>query len=435
LSTTFSVRRPFAALTAIALLAGGLALAPSAAPTAEAVTASKVGASALSQINSYRKAAKLKSLATNTDLTLYVQQVADYYAANGSLDGADFDDFEFVPPTPIGDGAEFVFRIKGTDKSKAPAAVAKKIKSLSNLSNKTGIYGAFNYGTVGTATKSGYTYVAAIAVKYDLKLQKTAKPTISGKLAVGSTLTARAKGWGPTGTKFDVVWYVGNESFAGGSRITVTPDLVGKRISIRVYGTKSGYADSERRSAKTAAIALGSLSGKTPVVTGSRVVGSTLTVAAADWGPDDITWSYSWYRNGTKIAGEAGSAYTQTAKDAGKRIDVKVAAKATGYKSGSKTTATKTKTAGVFTTVTPTISGSAVVGSTLSVSAGTWTPKPTSVTYKWFRDGVVIAKATAKSYKVVEADNGHAITVRVYGAREGYKTGGATSAPRVIGAP
>lgn len=64
----------------------------------------------------------------------------------------------------------------------------------------------------------------------------------------------------------------------------------------------------------------------------------------------------------------------------------------------------------------PTITGSAVSGSVLTASGGTWigTPAPT-LSYQWFRDGVSIGGAGFSTYTLTLADVSHLITVGVIG--------------------
>ena len=80
------------------------------------------------------------------------------------------------------------------------------------------------------------------------------------------------------------------------------------------------------------------------------------------------------------------------------------------------------------TTPTPTITGTAKVGYTLTAHAGTWGPSPVSLHYQWKADGVAISGATAASYKVAPAYRGKRITVTVTGTRTGYLTVARTSA-------
>jgi hypothetical protein len=70
-------------------------------------------------------------------------------------------------------------------------------------------------------------------------------------------------------------------------------------------------------------------------------------------------------------------------------------------------------------TSSPTITGTANVGETLTAQNGTWDNNPTSFEYRWLRcnsagdscDG--IPGATEKTYKVVGADVGHRLRIRV----------------------
>ena len=91
---------------------------------------------------------------------------------------------------------------------------------------------------------------------------------------------------------------------------------------------------------------------------------------------------------------------------------------------------------GVLTaTPVPTISGTAKVGSVLTVKAGTWSPAPVTLKYQWLRNGKTISGATASTYKLVAADGGSKITVKVTGSKTGYnsvaKASAAVSVPLV----
>lgn len=81
-----------------------------------------------------------------------------------------------------------------------------------------------------------------------------------------------------------------------------------------------------------------------------------------------------------------------------------------------------------FTTApTPTISGVAKVGATLTARVGTWAPAPTKLTYQWYASGRPIPGATKSTYKVASARMGTALTVKVTGSRAGYATAAKTS--------
>lgn len=59
-------------------------------------------------------------------------------------------------------------------------------------------------------------------------------------------------------------------------------------------------------------------------------------------------------------------------------------------------------------TVAPVISGTQVVGSSLSSTTGTWTGTPLiNYTYQWYRGATLISGATSSSYTLVQADAGN----------------------------
>lgn len=75
-----------------------------------------------------------------------------------------------------------------------------------------------------------------------------------------------------------------------------------------------------------------------------------------------------------------------------------------------------------FTTAAPTVAGSAKVGGSLTVAAPTWKPTPTTVGYRWYRDGVAIGGAYKTRYTPTVADRGHKLSVGITGSRSGYTT-------------
>ena len=69
----------------------------------------------------------------------------------------------------------------------------------------------------------------------------------------------------------------------------------------------------------------------------------------------------------------------------------------------------------------PTVEGTPIVGNTLTATNGTWTGNPTSFRYQWDRCDLAgdrqncgpISGATARTYKLVQADADHQVRVRV----------------------
>jgi serine protease len=78
-----------------------------------------------------------------------------------------------------------------------------------------------------------------------------------------------------------------------------------------------------------------------------------------------------------------------------------------------------------------TVSGTARVGRRLTATSS-WRPSPTSLRYRWLRDGKPIARATAHTYLLRTADAGHRIAVQVRAVRRGSATSTDTSAARHV---
>ncbi|MDQ6605350.1 MAG: beta-propeller fold lactonase family protein [Actinomycetota bacterium] len=162
-----------------------------------------------------------------------------------------------------------------------------------------------------------------------------------------------------------------------------------------------------------------------PTITGQPVVGQTLTEVHGTWTGSPASYSYTWKRCNT--AGTSCSTistaptYTVTTADLGDTIIVLETASNAGgasvpASSAPTATVTKPSTATPPTDLTsPTISGRAVVGATLTEGHGTWTGSPTRFGYTWKRCNtagtVCVTVSDARSYTVRTADLGSTILV------------------------
>ena len=91
----------------------------------------------------------------------------------------------------------------------------------------------------------------------------------------------------------------------------------------------------------------------------------------------------------------------------------------------------------VVNTSAPAISGTPQVGSSLTVSPGTWSPTPTSFDYYWFAGDAFVQGGTSATYVPTAADLGKVISVDVYAGAAGYDYGYAyaVSSGPVVAAP
>lgn len=79
-----------------------------------------------------------------------------------------------------------------------------------------------------------------------------------------------------------------------------------------------------------------------------------------------------------------------------------------------------TAIAGVLVPQTPTIVGTARVGSPLTATVGAWGPGQVALSYQWAADGVAIAGATKSTWTPSPSARGKTITVTVTGRKVGY---------------
>lgn len=164
---------------------------------------------------------------------------------------------------------------------------------------------------------------------------------------------------------------------------------------------------------------------KTPTITGTAKVGSTVTCNE----PTTLgeAAAFTWKANGTKIG--SGRTLTLPGSAAGKSLTCSVTLSVTGGTPSSATSAAKKVALGgpIKNTKAPAISGKAKVGKTVKVSTGSWSPKPATYSYQWLLNGKAIKHATKSSFKIVKKDKGKKLSCKVTAKKTGYGSGSATS--------
>ena len=106
--------------------------------------------------------------------------------------------------------------------------------------------------------------------------------------------------------------------------------------AVEVTGTLSGYADLTRRSAPVR-VALGTIEGSRPTISGLARVGRTLTAQPGRWSPTSTQLRFRWLAGGRVLRGETGRRLDLPPSVAGKRIKVRVLATAKGYDQQART--------------------------------------------------------------------------------------------------
>ena len=297
-------------------------------------------------------------------------------------------------------------------------------KAIANATNQTYVVTKSDLGdnlkVRVTGTKFGYT-TASRDSSSSAKILTSSKPTVSGSMTVGSTLSVSRKTWSSK-TSFSYQWLRDGATISKATKSTykLGSSDEGHVITVRVTGKRSGYVRTDRVSDAGAKV----LKVATPTVTGDKYVGATLTANPGAWS-DQTDFSYQWLNNGKAIDGATNRTYEIQAADVGDALSVRV----TGAKDGHVTIAkTSSQSAKILASTVPQITGTAAVGSTLGINRGTWSSK-VSFSYQWLRDGEVIKKATKSTYKLTDFDNNKSISVKVTGKRSGYATVSRTSDP------
>jgi hypothetical protein len=264
--------------------------------------------------------------------------------------------------------------------------------------------------------------------------------TVTGSLAVAGTakvgvqLTAPSLNWGTTGVDVKYQWLSNGTVISGATSATYTAVAAdqGKKLSVRLTGSKSGYTTLAVTSNQTAAVALADAPKATtkPSVTGTAKVDSTLTAKPGTWNVSGVAVKYQWLANGSVITGATSTTYKVKTADSGKKISVRVTASKAGYSNGVETSATVTASLADApkTIKVPTVSGKATFNSKLTVKSGTWNASGLKYNYQWLRDGKAIKGATKTSYTVKSADVGKKLSVKVTATKTGYKNGTANTA-------
>lgn len=302
-----------------------------------------------------------------------------------------------------------------------------------------------NAKTQATATAVTYSSSSSTQKMVTVTLAKNAgspvylgglSPVLESGNPVPTLGTNESTSFSPARNSYTRQWLRDGVAVAGetGYQYVISAADEGAEISLRV-SARFGTATVTRTSVPYTVASSKSVTGTVPTITGTRRVGSTVSAASADWAPTTATKTYKWFLSGAAVSGATSSTFALPSSAAGKKVTVMVTARQSGYTTLSKTSAGKTVASGVFTKVTPTISGKAKVGSRLTLTRGPWSPASgTTFTYRWYVKSSsggaasAISGATSSTYTISSARAAKYIAVRVTAKRPGYTTATLTSA-------
>ena len=177
---------------------------------------------------------------------------------------------------------------------------------------------------------SAAAYKAPTPPKSTKKITVTKAPKISGTAKVGKKLKATKGSFKPAPSKITYQWKRNGKAIKKATKSTykLTKSDAGKKITVTVTATRSGYTKAAKTSKAVAVAAYNTKKPKIKKKPAARV-GKTLKVSKGTWkGKPKV--SYQWYRGSKKIKGATKSKYKVTRADRGKKLRVKVTAKRSG---------------------------------------------------------------------------------------------------------
>ena len=258
-------------------------------------------------------------------------------------------------------------------------------------------------GTVITVTVTASTPQGSLAVTSPARgsviaVNNSVLPTISGTLRVGGTLTVAQGTWLGT-TTITQQWQSSSDgavwnAITGATSLTyvLTSAESGLYIRAQVFGNRTIGSTVYQITANSAATAVVPASNVTnsvlPVISGNLLSGQTLTTTNGTWSTSG-TFTYQWQSssNGTtwsNISSATASTFVLTGSETSQYVRVQVTNSiSSGTISGTAFSVATVKIGAPYNTALPTISGTLRIGSTQTITTGTWGNTPTSYAYQW----------------------------------------------------
>lgn len=266
---------------------------------------------------------------------------------------------------------------------------------------------------------------AATATITDLIVVNPVKPTQAGTAMKESTLrVANAGTWGPGTVDLSYQWLRSGNPVTGATeaKYTLVQADVGHKMSVRVTGSKAGYAPASVVTAGSAAVQELTVGGSKPTITGEPTAGHVLTANPGGW-TKDAKLTYEWQRNRVPIPGANKSTYKLTVDDVAAEIVVKVTGTKQRYVPKERTSvpAPKILRGWIEKTKMPWIHGGHADGYTMTAKDVAFNVGGADISYQWLRNGAPIAGANSTLYVLTTADVGTVVSLRIKATKPNYR--------------
>ncbi|HEX4444481.1 MAG TPA: hypothetical protein VHZ81_12995 [Galbitalea sp.] len=246
---------------------------------------------------------------------------------------------------------------------------------------------------------------------------------VSGSPTIGGTLTASGGEVLISSTRATWEWTINGKVVPGATKSTFVvppvafskPNSVIEAVSV---GTGKDYATAYSISSSlTATQIFFTTNGGSTLDT--TTPGHTLSVHVSGFDPAPTVIHYQWFRDGVAIP-KATKSTLVTSTTNGHSYFVAMLVTRAGYFSNVLDSGMVAVNRVDFTDGTANVMG-VTPGKTLSVQVAGFAPAPTSYTYQWYRDGVKIPRATARTLVTSKTDGYHYYVV-VTASRANYNS-------------
>jgi hypothetical protein len=247
----------------------------------------------------------------------------------------------------------------------------------------------------------------------------TSVPVVSGTPVSGSTLAVTPGIWSPPGTAYTYRWQrdfgAGFNDIPGAAAATYRLGVGDKDALLRVVvvarkgdGSAAAYSDDFGPISVPAPV-----NTRLPTIIGAAKTGVVLTATTGTWSPAAAGYAMQWQRDTGSGFVDVPGARSSTLRLGLPDRQAKLRVKVSGVSGATVVDAYSADLGPVLPqppldVVLPRVSGSTLIGATLTGTTGNWNPSGTSYAFQWQRDDgtgyAAVGGATRSTYKLSAAD-------------------------------